>query len=465
MNIIYMFQLNVLKQDFLQLSRKHKSIIIALCSFAIIARIANYFHLGFYYDLIETQYDWAKHSVDQGFFEFWRTYRQNGIDYLPGAMYIITPIQAINKLLFGGGEYAFVALLKLFNTLNDIIFAGIIYFFARTKGKTTAPEAFGLATTTLLLPSLWFISSVWGQFDTFPINISIIMCVLIHAALKNNNLKLGLWSGVLYGATIWFKLQAILLLPALIALFITAKKPEIKNKFITGFFYSSVLILTVPLIANAYRVGFAIAQVVVRSNNVTNGASTFWPLVDMVKYGNDDWFNIGNFTITASKFAYLIYILGMGYFGLKLLNIKLNTLLNPIKTIAKLKMISLEAFILITAISSSIYFMFFTKMMSRYLHWGYLFSMIFLTLVWNTKYRLYLIASLILVELGYFLNQIGVYGWWNSNPYWPDWVIHQTPLDKWHTSSWLNLIGLIGLYITTIIYLNSKKTIENFDSK
>jgi Dolichyl-phosphate-mannose-protein mannosyltransferase len=460
-----MFTATSVKQDLYILPNKTKTIFFILFCLAIIARVTNFFHLGFYYDLIETQYDWAKHSVDQGFFEFWRTYRQNGIDYLPGAMYVITPIQAINKLLFGGGEYGFGVLLKLFNTINDIIFAGIIYYFARIKGKTGSLAAFGLAITSLLLPSLWFISAVWGQFDTFPINISLIMCLLLHKALTEENLKLGMWSGVIYGATIWFKLQAILLLPALIVLFISAKKPQIRAKFINGFIYSTIAILIIPIISNAYRVGFAIAQVVVRSNNVTNGASTFWPLVDMVKYGNDDWFSIGSFTITASKFAYLVYIFAMGYFGLKLLNIVPKNLLKPLQTINKLKMISLESFILITAISSSIYFMFFTKMMSRYLHWGYLFSMVFLALIWNTKYRIQLLIALALVEIGYFLNQIGVYGWWNSNPYWPDWIIHQTPIDKWHLSSWLNLIGLVGVYVIVITYLKDDSKSKNFDSK
>jgi hypothetical protein len=442
----------------LSLSRKTIAILGAFFILGLIARFSQYNHLGFYYDLIETQYDWARTLVNDGFFSFWKSYPTGRIDYLPGAMYVIGAIQYLNTWVFGGGEYGFVALIKIFNTLNDLVFAGIITYLAKKYGNATDKFAAILGTATFLLPSLWFISAVWGQFDTFPINISMIMCVLLYRALSEQNNRFGLISGILFGATIWFKLQAVLLLPAIILLAISAKKMKPIKSYLNGFGISTVVILGVAAIANIERLGYVIGQVVLRSNNVTNGAATFWRLVNMVKYGNDDWFNIGSLTITASRFALVVYIVLMTVFVWSLFRLQKATLRYPKRALMNIKIISMQSFFLVTAISSSIYFFFFTKMMSRYLHWGYLFGIGFLALnASNVKMRKPLITSLLLIEIGYFFNQIEVYGWWNGTPNWPEWISRNTPLYSWNVASWLFLVGIGTMFYTAIKYLHDQE--------
>jgi hypothetical protein len=425
-----------------------------LCLVAFALRAKEFFHSGFVYDLIETQYEWAKSSVDDGFISFWKNYRLGGIDYLPGAIYVISILQWLNTVFGNAGEGGFVFLLKLFNAVNDFVFAYFIFLIAKKLGKLTTNTSALLAITTLFLPSLWFISAVWGQFDTFPINLSIAMSYLLYSSFIEKNDKKALYAGGIFAAIIWFKLQGILLVPALFLLFISHKAwPQIK-KFWLGFGGISFGMLIVPLLVNPIRLAFVIGQVLFRSNNVTNGAATFWPIVGMVKYGNDDWFTVLNITITASRFAYLVYILAMSYILIKLFGLKVQQLIaKPLKVIGNLQPISFTHFVLVSSLSSSIYFMFFTKMMSRYLHWGYLFGLVLLVLTWKSNIRGWLIASLACLEVGYFLNQIGVYGWWNTYPLWPRTLSQYGFISSYNLASWFNLFGLVLLFFTCAKYV------------
>ncbi len=446
---------------FKNISRNARLIVGCIILFGLLSRVSQYFHLGFYYDLIETQYDWANWSVERGFVAFWQQYRPTGVDYLPGAIYVISTLQWLNTVLWDGKEYGFVFLIKLFNTFQDLIFAGLVTYLAQTIGKVKISTALYIGSTTFLLPSLWFISAVWGQFDTFPINMSLALCLMLYRGIENSSKKLTIGAGVMFGIILWFKLQAMLLLPAFILLWISYKKRKPVVQFFSGFALSSIVMLIVPILANGWRVGYAIGQVVIRSNNVTNGAYTFWPLVNMVKYGTDDWFNIGSYTITASKFAYFVYLILMSGFvyclfnDKELLNYRVKTVWNHIQQL------SFQSFILITSISSSIYFFFFTKMMSRYLHWGYLFAIVWLALIWNNKkHRVTALVGLGSIEIGYFLNQVGVYGWWNGTPSWPEWMVRNTPMNSWNLASWFHLIGIGILYYTSIRYLLNQQTKE-----
>lgn len=449
---------NLIKNDFLHLSKKYQFSIILILTLAFLARFINYFHLGYVYDLISTQYSWAKNATDNGFIVFWKDYSKD-LDYLPGAIYLGMIIQYINKLFgffsAGGNEYGFVFVLKTFNTLNDFTFAYLLYYIAKKNTNLSNIRLFITPVLSLILPSLWFISSVWGQFDTFPVNLCIITTLLLYRAQANKNTKYGSLAGIIFGLSLWFKLQSLLILPPLILLFITFKNFQLIRQFILYFSFTTFLILVVPLFANAQRTNFVLSQVIIRSNNVSNGASSFWPLVNMRKYGTDLWFTIGNFDITASRVSYLVYLVFMVYLLVKLFpNIKNDISFNPKKIwtkIASLAELTFLQFVTIMMISSNIYFFFFTKMMSRYLQFGFLFALIFLTLQTNiSRFKLFL-GAILITEVGYFINQVGIYGYYNDNLIWAvafergAWAI-----DKVWLGSWFNLVGISLIYLLAI---------------
>jgi Dolichyl-phosphate-mannose-protein mannosyltransferase len=450
---------NLIK-DFSSLSKKYQIIIITLLAAGFIARFVNYFHLGYVYDLVSTQYSWAKNATDYGFISFWRNY-QDSLDYLPGAIYVGMVVEYINKFfgLFGvgGNEYGFVFILKAFNTLNDFLLAFLLYIIGKKYTDLKGVRLFITPVLSFMLPSLWFISSVWGQFDTFPVNLSIITTLLLYIGQEKKNPRYGLLAGAVYGFAFWFKLQSILLLPPLILLFITFKNNPLFVRFISAFSIMTVSMLTVPFFANVYRTGFVLAQVVIRSNNVSNGASSFWPLVDMRKYGTDLWFSIGRIDITASRVSYLVYIISMVLLLLQLFPIfKTKSVLNPTTLWTKvmsLQPLSFLNFAYIMMVSSSVYFFFFTKMMSRYLHFGYLYALIVLTLQTNiSRFKLFL-AAILVTEIGYAINQMGIYGFYNSNPAWTaSFEKGVFGIDKVWLASWFNLVGIAMIYILTIVF-------------
>jgi hypothetical protein len=458
---------NQLKQDFLQLSKKYQITILALFSLAFLARFINYFHLGYVYDLISTQYAWAKSATDNGFVGFWRDY-QDSLDYLPGAIYLGMVMQYINKFagLFGigGNEYGFVFVLKAFNTLNDLTFAYLLYHIGKKYASLSGVRLFVTPVISIILPSLWFISSVWGQFDTFPVNLCIISSLLLYHAQQTKKLDYGSFAGLVFGISLGFKLQSILIFPPLIIMFITFRNRELVFRFVSAFVGTLLATLIVPLIANANRTGFVLAQVVIRSNNVSNGASSFWPLVDMRKYGTDLWFSLGNLDITASKVSYLVYILAMSFLIVQILpSVKNIFSLNPKKvwsSLSSLPELSYLHFSTIMMVSSSVYFFFFTKMMSRYLQFGFLFALIFLTIQTNTRRFKHFLLAILITEIGYLINQVGIYGFYNDNPIWTQTFEKGVfGIDKVWLGSWFNLVGIVSIYVLSISYTKQDRKI------
>jgi hypothetical protein len=457
------------KQDFLQLSKKYQLVIVTIVTLAFLARFLNYFHLGYVYDLISTQYAWAKSATDNGFVGFWRDY-SDSLDYLPGAIYLGMAMQYINKLIglfgIGGNQYGFVFVLKAFNTLNDLVLAYLLYYIGKKYTALSGIRLFITPVLSFILPSLWFISSVWGQFDTFPVNLCIIATLLLYKAQETKKLDLAYISGLVFGVSLSFKLQSILILPPLAVMFVTFRNKKLLSNFISSTFFVLLSSLIIPIFANISRTGFVLAQVVIRSNNVSNGASTFWPLVDMRKYGTDLWFSLGKLDITASKVSYLVYIIAMSLllsqiFPLLKTLMTLNTkkIWTKITTLPQLTFLH---FTTIMMVSSSVYFFFFTKMMSRYLQFGFIFALIFLTLQTNISRFKKFLGAIIITEIGYTINQIGIYGYYNDNPAWTatfEKGVFGT--DKVWLASWFNLIGIGLIYFLAIRFTKQDKNEHN----
>ena len=458
---------NPFKHDFLTLTSKHKNTLILLFLIGFLARFINFFHLGFVYDLVTTQYDWAKNATDNGFISFWRDYK-GSLDYLPGAIYIGMAINYVSKFFglfgIGGDEYGFVFILKVFNTLNDILFAYLLYFIGKKYTRIDGLRLFIPSIISFLLPSLWFISSVWGQFDTFPVNLCIITTLLLYHARETSIVTFASVAGIIYGFCFWFKLQSILLFPPLILFFITTKNIRIIKNFTATFLTTTIAMLIIPLLANANRTGFVIAQVVIRSNNVSNGASTFWPLVNMQKYGSDLWFSLGRLDITASRVSYLVYILALGYLMLQIFPGIKKVVTKPKKWLSlvhSLPPLAFENFVYIMTISSSIYFFFFTKMMSRYLQFGFLFALIALTLQTKAYRFKSLLGAILVTEIGYFINNAAIYSYWNNTSVWTEQFENGFfGIGKVWLASWFHLVGIAAIYYLIVSFAkndNDKK--------
>jgi hypothetical protein len=98
------------------------------------------------------------------------------------------------------------------------------------------------------------------------------------------------------------------------------------------------------------------------------------------------------------------------------------------------------------------YFLFMTKMHSRYLIWSLVFGFISFAIFSNTKYWKKSLLSILIINLGYFLNQLKVYADWNNNILWVDFIVEFLDPILMQLSAFLILIGFIGF-----IYINLKK--------
>ena len=149
---------------FAALSNRLKIRFSLLFATRILVRLLHLRYLGFEFDTVQTQHTWAKNAFDMGVYDFWRDYT-GFFDYLPGSLYLLTVLEAISRL-FGNSPGIFVATLKLFNVVVDCFLACMVIGVGRRYGKLDTARSYGLGLTTYLVPSLWFVSVVYGQFDS-----------------------------------------------------------------------------------------------------------------------------------------------------------------------------------------------------------------------------------------------------------------------------------------------------------
>jgi len=497
--------------------------IILLFCFAMYFRVDGLYHLGFVFDTVTTQYSWGQAALDLGFGPFWVLYR-GFFDYLPGALFFLMSLAAFSKVLDpiipGGGDYSFVFILKFFNSVADLVFVILIYLLATRKAKLNRGNALLFSAFVFALPSLWFVSSVWGQFDTFVVLFGIGSIILFYKSLSQPKAAFwrsyAFWSGILFGLGFWIKIQIIILLPVLLLLYFGGRSPEFIKKIIIkvvlwllafamvisigvllyffsdnyyhatiiilgaffgyilyksyrsiqkesiegrevflqgfGFWVSSWFIAIIPIIYNPALVFFNIGGPFTKSDSITNGASTFWPLVGMTGFGSDKLVDIYGFGPSVSLVGNLVYAISMVllYFkfsGFRLSYVKeLKYKLNPILERLFNKKLEFTDLIIFMSVNCGFYFMFMTKMHSRYLIWCILFSLLAtVLLIGKKRWKLWLLATL-LIHFGYFLNQLGVYNAWAEIPIWTDYLAGVFKFDVGAVSSLSNLIGVLSLY-------------------
>lgn len=172
-------------------------------------RWLNVNHVGYYFDVVVTQYTWARDFLNLGLLDGWRFYNQY-LDYPPLNIAFIMVIEWVGRL-FGGGAVAFATVLKSFYWVADFALLATSWFLL---DRFTVKVEWRLVVMSVLYvyPGLWFVSGVWGQSDTF------------HALLVIWSLML-LWSsrtwqqvmgGILLGIALWFKLQILLVIGILV---------------------------------------------------------------------------------------------------------------------------------------------------------------------------------------------------------------------------------------------------------
>jgi hypothetical protein len=524
-----MFKANGLKQFlfsqggiFKSFSGFFKLFLIAAVIIGSSVRFLGLFNLGLYFDMIYTQYTWGKSAFDMGLFEFWKSYPMaKHFDY-PQLSLVYEFLIASTMFLFGkSDERTFVAIIKLVNWSVDLLIPISILWLGQKfnpKNQKNSQLTFGLAALSYVLPSIWFVSGIWGQNDSFVVLVTL-GCLLLLFGQRDWKLSnsisekvalnmgkvwyknLAFWSGILFAFGFWVKQQPILLIPILGLYFVYNKTWK---DLATGFFWflpflvalagfgsiyteeqkfyqnpfsqllsffgvnypiisnwgimtnAGILILLIPLIILALKLkengtwrelrlwlfGFLLltnfvslpaiflnsiryARVtfaaVIRGDTIAIGATTFWGIFPQFKSASDIVLSLGNSNLSLRSAGLLIYLVIFG--------IAVFFVLKPPFEFTKWvklqnfwqKQVSFKQVLALMWISSTSYFLFFTNMHSRYLHFGILYALFILAVnvseyskIW---YKIWAFFTIFL-HLWYLLNQMLVFGSDSPAPSW-----------------------------------------------
>ncbi len=476
--------------DYKSLPGFYKLMLLSFILFGVLVRFYNLWHPGFVFDTVETQYTWAKNSFEMGVLNFWANY-DGYLDYLPGSILLLTFLQFIGSF-FGGSEEVFVALLKLMNWISEVGLFFVIWSLAKKAGNSPKFSLL-LATLSYILPSLWFVSGVWGQMDSLVVLLGFSVFWFFYNdnslktdkpwGLKDFIFNKSLLSGIILGVSFWIKLQTILLAPILILLFF---KKENRVKLIIqqiGFWLINFLGIIVYSLTNINKTVEVFSTIFSREDNISNGASTFWSLVGAQGKGSDFLIKFSdNFGLSVSLAGMLLYIFTMTLVVSKIYEIDYSILtkslfqkedfktkvktfhqnlikfLNPFfnKTLSFIEISTIMFF------SSSAYFLFFTKMHSRYLHFALIFLLISFALIKfkKTKDQIFLFFAILVMNLGYFLNQVDIYQFWSKNersfnPN-PNWVFTLNDSLNINYTVFSALLIFVSWLFILYIFMNTK---------
>ena len=451
--------------------KKNLSIILItiFLVFGSIARFYNLFNLGSFFDLVVTQFDWGKAHYEMGPFRFWQEYDKT-LDYMPGAMYLDWAAYSIAKL-FGGSEQSFVTIMKMWNWIWDILFCILIYRFTGLNKSFSKNARLVFTSLVYALPSLISVSAVWGQIDVMVAMMGIIGLIFYFYANKNineigENFVLGNWllkyhflfpyfAGIFLGLGYWIKPTAILTVPIVLLLLVQRLDWKGLWKIFIGFLIISIPFGIVPILANPYKLlyimtlplfGFGV-------NNASRDAADLWYLIGLEGYSGSPIINLGFTYITVAHLAFIICGVLIGFFLLKYFGILENFHWKSLfkKSWYKNSLISffnkkIKFFdiILISTLVNYVYFLFYIKMLSRYLMMGILLSLILMALWDRSKRYISMLIIILITHLAFALNQIYIV---NNNI---DWIkILNTEIFKFN---YLYLLSVVYLICFTLMY-------------
>ncbi len=488
---------------------KYIKIIIFLSIFiGSLVRFLGLFSFGYGFDTITTQYDWGLNAYQLGYFNFWNEYPKDKLfDYPPLSLFYQMILVAIGDIFFRSKDpIYFVLFHKLVQWLLEIYF---IYLLGKVwnifNHKKNILKSLTLSLV-YLIPSIWFVSAVWGQNDSTVFTIAFVGFLLLFKPQKNNNIwykSKYFWSGVIWSIAIWFKQQPLLFLPVILLYFFNKYSwKEVKQLIIfllptiflvwlmaklytleeeVVYFYNIVTtnwllmrdisliilisglfilfifrnikskikfflwwsmgfmlisnIISIPLMYTNYaRFGSVVFVTIGRENRISHGAHTFWTPFKSLEMGEDNFlkfdFSIPSFSfintnldkwdfslgLTVDSLGKIIFILIVLGFLYKILDLNIEKLKTLNLSIIFEKKLKLSDFIWLLWLVCSSYFLFFTKIHSRYLHYGILLSWFALATIKNTIFFRKALVWMIIFNIFYFFNQLAVLGGNNQYP-------------------------------------------------
>lgn len=406
-------------ESFNHLKKQQKLFVLGFLVLGSLIRLSQLFHLGFVFDTVDTQYIWGKSAHDMGTGEFWRNY-PGFFDYWPGSLNLLTLLYLISRL-FGGNPEAFVVILKLFNWFFEIVFILLAAFIARKYGNWDSKKILVFASFLYILPAIWFVGVGWGQFDTFLVSLGLISILVLYKSLQRETsnqkyLLLAFLSGIIMGAALWVKLQIVLLFPALALFYVYHRNIKMALTQLGGILISSAVLIAIPVLYNNGRLINSIRSPIDRIDRVTEGAATFWVMLGYnFRMGTDSLFDFWGRNITISKMGMYLFVLLSLVFVIRLAGFKLRELKeqmsHPVQTFKSYfnQPLPFHIFCMVMTITSSMYFMFLTKMHSRYLHFGLLFAFLTFAGIKSSAAAKIWFAGACIMSFGYFLNQIYVF--------------------------------------------------------
>ena len=208
----------------------------------------------------------------------------------------------------------------------------------------------------------------------------------------------------------------------------------------------------IALIYEPLRFWVNLAGPFTKENVLSTGALNLWSLYGGSKTGSDFLFSIGQFGLSISMagiliFTTLVAVLLFRYIISNSASVK-DTKFNAKDWIEdKFTMhLDLNTIFIFLSIISNAYFLFMTKMHSRYQIWGIVFSLIPAFLIKNKKYRNIWIIGTVLMHITYSVNQMGVYSEWNADQTWMKAFFNIFSFNSDPLFVALNVIGFCLIY-------------------
>ena len=285
-----------------------------------------------------------------------------------------------------------VYLYKILSLVFDYLLAFYTALFvADIKGKKIFTGTFNIAyTVVLFLPTVFLNSSFWGQCDSI---YSAFLVIFLYYLYKEKYIK----AFVFYGLALAFKLQAIFVLPFIIAYYFYKKRFSILNLVISfGVFYA------------------------LNSIGVFFGRSFFEPIkvyTDQVQIYEKMWLNFPSFWQIVGKDYEWLHTASV-FVTMAVLGILLLLIMSGYKKIE-----DAESFVCVCALFLWTALLFLPAMHERY---SYLLDILFIILAFvNVKYLKFTLANIIINFLTY-----GKY------------LFKMPEITQWHVIIYLAFYGL-----------------------
>lgn len=429
-------------------------IVLLLVGGGTLIRGQNLFHSGFYFDTVTCFHAWGQAALDMGFTNFWANYNEY-FDYLPGAVSLLMAVKWV-ALWFGESAAVFVGVLKMLNWGFDLLFIGLVAgLMARFQRRSFIDLAL-VSSFVYLLPSFWFVSTVWGQIDGMVVVMSIMALTMLFLAMKTSlyrSIGWAIFAGGLIAISFWIKMQAILFIPSILLVLLSFRRIDVFKYYSLSGFVTTLLIAIVPLNANAIRFFANLAQPFLRENTVSRSADTLWTLLGLQKRTSDYVFVINEQGyLTIGMLALILFGLVGLYALTPFLSLRINKLRAGFKNIFQdllPRKVSLFEVYLFTTLITLSYFVLMPRMYERYLMAATM-SIWFAFATAKTRIvQRWLFVLGTVLSVGHFVNLIMVYNWWqpDATPSWVGEIVNAFQFDANNFAALLNVGVMVVLLL------------------